>query len=186
MKNNLQIIVSLLNIQARISKNPQINLFIDKCETRIKSMLLIHEMLCLSDDVSKVNFKEYIQNLIDNIIKTHEVSHIKYELFVDEVEFNIESAIPLGLIINELINNSFKHAFPMKKPGRISISLKSEDEKSFKLIIFDNGIGFDVDEKKQGSIGVDIVKLLVEQMAGKIKISSNNEGVECIILFDIK
>ncbi|WP_353078255.1 sensor histidine kinase [Flavobacterium sp.] len=184
VKNNLQIIVSILNIQARISKNQQIDSFIEKCETRIKSMLYIHEMLCISDDVSKVNFNEYTLNLIHNIYTTFDIKHIKYKVKMEVVEFDIETAIPLGLIINELINNSFKYAFVDRKSGEINISLKSINENSYILTVSDNGVGFDVYSKKFGSIGLDIVKLFVDQMSGKFRIKSD-DGVTCVILFHI-
>lgn len=186
VKNNLQIVVSLLNIQARVAKKPEIDLFIEKSETRIKSMLMIHEMLCISDDVSKVDFKIYIQDLINNIYNTYEnIDHVKYNTNMEFVEFDIETAIPLGLIINELINNSFKYGFPFKRIGEVNVSLTSINEKSYKLIVKDNGIGFDFNDKKFGSIGVDLVMLLVDQMSGKFKINCDN-GVEYIILFCIK
>lgn len=184
VKNNLQIIVSILNIQARISNNKFIDSFIEKCETRIKTMLYIHEMLCISDDVSKVDFNEYTQKLIHNIYKAFDIKHINYKVEMEAVEFDIETAIPLGLIINELINNSFKYGFVDRKSGQIYISLKNINEKSYKLTISDNGVGFDVNSKKIGSIGLDIVKLFVDQMSGKFRIKSNN-GVKCVILFQI-
>ncbi len=186
VKNNLQIVVSLLNIQARVAKVPEIDLFIEKTETRIKSMLMIHEMLCISDDVSKVNFKIYTQELIHNIYKTYnDIKHIKYKINMEVIEFDIETAIPLGLIINELINNSFKYGFPFEKSGKIYLSLKAIDEKLFKLIIKDDGVGFDFNYKKFGSIGIDIVMLLVHQMSGEFQIKGEN-GMECEILFFIK
>jgi two-component sensor histidine kinase len=183
VKNNLQIVVSLLNIQARVIKQPEIDLFIEKTETRIKSMLMIHEMLCFSNDVSKVDFKEYTQDLIYNIYNTYDnINHIKYKINMETIEFDIETAIPLGLILNELINNSFKYGFPFKKSGNIEVSLILVSEKSYKLIVKDDGIGFDFYSKKMGSIGLDIVMLLVNQMYGEFEIKTN-DGVECVILF---
>ena len=124
VKNNLQIIVSLLHIQARISKNTHIDLFIQKCEARIKSMLLIHEMLCVSDDVSKIDFKAYVHNLIHNIYEAFDINHVDCIVKIEDAfEFDIETAIPLGLIINEIINNSFKYGFPTSKKGQIVIKL---------------------------------------------------------------
>ena len=186
VKNNLQIIVSLLNIQARVVKQPEIDLFIEKTETRIKSMLLIHEMLCISDDVSKIDFKEYINDLICSIYNTYDnIDHIKYKIKMEVMEFDIATAIPLGLIINELINNSFKYAFPFEKTGEIEVSLIAINEKSYKLIVKDDGIGFDFHAKKFGSIGINIVMLLVDQMSGEFQIKSN-DGMECEILFCTK
>lgn len=186
VKNNLQIVVSLLNIQARVVKLPEIDLFIEKTETRVKSMLMIHEMLCFSHDVSKVDFKEYTQDLIYNIYNTYDnINHIKYKIKMETIEFDIETAIPLGLILNELINNSFKYGFPFERPGEVEISLKSINEKSYILIFKDNGIGFDFNIKKFGSIGINIVMLLVEQMSGDFQIKSI-DGVKCVISFCTK
>lgn len=184
VKNNLQIIVSLLHIQSRISKNTQIDLFIQKCEARIKSMLLIHEMLCVSDDVSRIDFKAYVHNLIHNIYEAFDINHVDCIVQMDDIfEFDIETAIPLGLIINEIINNSFKYGFPTSKKGEIVIKLIKINDKLYKLTVLDNGVGFDVDCQKLGSIGLDIVRVLVDQMSGKFKIESNSRGVECTILF---
>lgn len=186
VKNNLQIVVSLLNIQARVEKLPEIDLFIEKTETRIKSMLMIHEMLCFSNDVSKVDFKEYTQDLIYNIYNTYDnINNIKYKINMETIEFDIETAIPLGLILNELINNSFKYGFPFERPGVLEVSLKEIHERSYMLIFKDNGIGFDINVKKFGSIGINIVTLLVDQMYGDFQIKSN-DGVECVILFCTK
>ncbi len=186
VKNNLQIVVSLLNIQARVVRHPEIDLFIEKTETRIKSMLMIHEMLCISNDVSKVNFKEYTKDLIHNIYNSYDrIDHIKYKIEMETIEFEIETAIPLGLILNELINNSFKYGFPFEKPGEVQVSLIAINEKSYKLIVKDNGIGFDFNSKKIGSIGIDIVMLLVSQMSGEFQIKSKNQ-VEYEILFCTK
>jgi two-component sensor histidine kinase len=186
VKNNLQIVVSLLNIQARVVKLPEIDLFIERTETRIKSMLMIHEMLCFSHDVSKVDFKEYTQDLICNIYNTYDnINHIRYKINMETIEFDIETAIPLGLILNELINNSFKYGFPFERPGEVQVSLIAINEKSYKLIVKDNGIGFDINVKKFGSIGINIVTLLVDQMSGDFQIKTNN-GVEYVILFCTK
>jgi two-component sensor histidine kinase len=186
VKNNLQIVVSLLNIQARVVKKPEIDFFIVKSEKRIKSMLMIHEMLCISDDVSKVDFKEYTQDLIYYIYNTYDnIDHIEYKINMEVIEFDIETAIPLGLIINELMNNSFKYGFPFAQPGMIIVSLIAINKSSYKLIVKDNGIGFDFHAKKFGSIGIDIVMLLVEQMSGEFQINSN-DGVECVIIFCTK
>lgn len=186
VKNNLQIVVSLLNIQARVVRQPEIDLFIEKTETRIKSMLMIHEMLCISNDVSKVNFKEYTKDLIYNIFNSYDrIDYIKYKIEMEAIEFEIETAIPLGLILNELINNSFKYGFPFEKPGEVHVSLIAINEKSYKLIVKDNGIGFDFNSKKIGSIGIDIVMLLVSQMSGEFQIKSKNQ-VEYEILFCTK
>lgn len=182
VKNNLQLIVSLLNIQARICKNPEIDLFIEKAHTKIKSMLLVHELLCVCDDVSKLNFKEYTENLINNIYKTFDCFHINYKIQMEAVDFDIETAIPLGLIINEIVNNSIKYGFVDRKTGEIYISLFIKNENIYELTISDNGVGFDASLKKFGSTGIDIVKLLVEQMSGELQIKSNN-GVEIVILF---
>ena len=181
VKNNLQIIVSLLNIQSRINKHPQIDLFIAKSESRIRSMLLIHEMLCRCENVSKVDFKAYLNTLIENIYNTYDLNHVKYFIDTDEIYLNLETAIPLGLIVNELLNNSLKYAFPNKTKGCVNIKIFKAGDKRV-LSIHDNGVGFDIDEKKLGSIGLDIVSLLVEQMSAEFEIKVNN-GVLSVIKF---
>lgn len=173
VKNNLQIILSLLNIQSRINRTPEIDEFLIKSEKRINSMLIIHETLCNSEDVSKVCAEVYINKLVKSIFDSFNLSNVVYEIKIEKIELGIDKAIPLGLIINEVINNSFKHAFPNDIAGLVKVEFKT-DINNYILTISDNGIGLSSNFKKPFTIGFDLVKLFVEQLNGNLVITGNN------------
>jgi two-component sensor histidine kinase len=173
VKNNLQIVLSLLNIQSRINKSPELDEFLIKSEKRVNSMLLIHETLCNSDDVSKVCAEVFIKKLVKSIFDSYSLSNVVYVVKVEKIELGIDKAIPLGLIINEIINNSFKYAFPNNINGLLELEFKSVADK-YKLILSDNGIGYSSNIKRPFSIGLDLVELFVEQLNGHLEIKSSN------------
>lgn len=182
VKNNMQLVISLLKIQARDSKELSIENFIEVSENRIRSMALIHEYLYESENINYVNFEEYINRLSSSIRSSFSnQSNIKLETEIKNTHFNIETAIPLGLIINELVINAFKHAFAGKDQGVIKIIL-FKDEDLHHLIITDNGIGIDTIQENGSSIGLKIVKLLVSQINGQMQIK-NDSGTRFSIQF---
>lgn len=167
VKNNLQIIISLLNIQSRSGKNISTDEFIERSLTRITSMSLVHQNLYQNENVDKVDLSKYLHNLTQSI--THSFSEtqdrIKVNISCDKIFLLIETAIPLGLMINELMYNMYKHAFPGNTVGIIKIEIEKEND-NYLLIIKDNGVGFD-DEKDSGkSTGLKLVKLLSSQING--------------------
>ncbi|MBD2245360.1 hypothetical protein H6G26_17670 [Nostoc sp. FACHB-888] len=189
VKNNLQIISSLLNLQAEYLKDNQaIEVFKDS-QNRIESMALIHEKLYQSQDLARINFADYIQDLVTNLFYSYNVnsSAITLKMNVEEVFLAIDAAIPCGLIINELISNSLKYAFPEKQPGEICIDFFSIEANSFTLTIGDNGVGFaqDFDFQATESLGLRLVKGLTHQLQGNIDFTINN-GVKYKIIFPTK
>jgi len=174
VKNSLQIISSLLSLQA--SEFDDINVIesYNESENRIHSIALIHESLYNSSDISEINFRKYVETLIENIIFSYnvETERIKIKLELDEFELGIETSIPLGLIINELVSNAVKHAFKDNE-GCIKLKLSKVDDE-YELIIQDNGIGlsadFDIENTK--SLGFLLVNQLVNQLEGNIEIVS--------------
>lgn len=185
VKNNLQIISSLLNLQETYVKEnlTAINV-LQESQNRVLSMAIIHEMLCQSKNLSQINFTHYIKNLVSTLFSSYGTgSNISTTINVENIYLNIETAVPCGLIISELVSNSLKYAFPHKK-GRITISLKAHDKK-YELIIGDDGIGFpeELDFKNIGSsLGLKLVNSLVNQLDGTIKLD-RNQGTKYTIQF---
>ena len=185
VKNNLQMIMSLLSIQARETSDTDINVFLEKGRSRITSMAYIHQNLYENGQVGKVNYQQYINNLISSLHSalTPELENVEMEVEVCAQYFEMQTAIPLGLIINELVSNAFKHAFPNNRKGKIRIAISEKQNGYFELCISDNGIGIYAAEKSTRSLGMKIVALLVSQIKGTI-CTENRSGTTHIINFN--
>jgi len=174
VKNNLQIIISLLRIQSRHIKDKQALDIFKVSQDRIKSMALIHEKLYQSKDLARINFKEYIQGLTTHLFHSIGVrpADIKLDIKVKDISLDINTAIPCGLIINELISNAMIHAFPGGRKGKIRIDMHSPKKGYFILIVSDDGVGFPekIDYLHPESLGMQLVNDLVEQIEGTIKL----------------
>jgi two-component system, sensor histidine kinase PdtaS len=182
VKNNLQLIMSLLRVQGNKYDNTIFDDFLNISESRISSMALIHEKLYQSDDLTQINFNEYVVNMTNDISDTFQSTEdtIKIDFDLIPIKFDVQTLIPLALIINELVINAFKHAFKNIKAGRILIKLLQEEEKNI-LIISDNGAGITIDKDKK-SIGLKLVKQLVFQLKAELEIK-NFEGTQYQITF---
>lgn len=170
VKNNLQIVMSLLNIQAQNETNINLETFLDKSRSRIATMALVHQNLYLSDSLSFISFKQYIEELTEYIKSSFDQDNVAIHVKADGVNLNIDTAIPLGLIINELVSNALKHAFTnVSKNNSINITLNPTLPNHYSLTIEDNGIGLSTQlVKKSKSIGLELVELLVLQLQGTI------------------
>ncbi|MEI6435865.1 MAG: histidine kinase dimerization/phosphoacceptor domain -containing protein [Bacteroidota bacterium] len=186
VKNNLAIVVSLLNLQLRNNTDPELNRIIKDVEMRIRSMALIHEHLYRSENLDRIPLSAYLHSLATIVTGTFSGHRINLVIDLEPTDVTIETALPIGLITNELLTNAFKYAFPRRQDGEIYIQLTEETDEVNKLIIKDNGIGlpanFSFESDK--SLGMFIVRLLVEQIDGKIEILQQN-GTEFIIRFPI-
>ena len=167
VKNNLQLVVSLLNIQSRVNRHPTVNEFIEKSQSRIISMSLIHQNLYNTEDVSQIYFQKYLEDLVDNILHTFNNKLIKVSISSNGYYFDIQTAIPMGLIINEILCNSLKHAFGEGVHGEIIINLQKIDD-TFILTLSDDGKGMDDKKKRKDAIGMDLVELLIIQLRATI------------------
>ncbi len=188
VKNNLQIISSLLKLQSGYIKDKHTLEMFKDSQSRIRSMALIHEKLYQSQDLSKVEFAEYISNLAANLFRSYELdpTAIKSTLNIENIFLEIDVAVPCGLIINELVSNSLKYAFPDRRKGEIQIQLYSDNGHEIKLIVSDNGIGLpkDFDFQNTGTLGLQLVNNLVEQLEGTTEVNGNS-GTEFRIKFAI-
>ncbi|MFT6716236.1 MAG: PAS domain S-box-containing protein [Saprospiraceae bacterium] len=185
VKNNLQVINSILKLQSFHIDDKKALLAISDCQSRIKSMAFIHESLYQSNDLAQVNFAEYLQTLCNHLLFSYqaESQKITLDLQVSKVSLSLDSGISCGLIVNELISNAFKHAFSDKSTGKITVNLTSSG-KGHCLIVQDNGSGFpaDVNYKKTNSLGLQLVMGLVDQIDGKIQCKNEN-GTKFIVNF---
>ena len=185
VKNNLGIVTSLLQMQCRRTKDPQATAILLDSQNRIASIALVHEKLYRSANLSNINFAEYIVNLTSHLFDSYNINSnlVKLNIQVDDVSLNIETIIPCALIINELVSNALKYAFPKSREGEIEIILEQQDSNLI-LIIRDNGVGLtpDFDSKKDKTLGLTLVYGLVKQLKGKIEITSQS-GVEFKINF---
>jgi two-component sensor histidine kinase len=186
-KNNLTIISSLLNLQSRhINDKEALGVFRES-QNRARSMALIHEKLYRSDDLRKIDFGEYIRSLTIELFNSYRASQgIELNMDIANINLDINTAVPLALIVNEIVTNSLKYAFPDKKTGNVSVSF-GKDNDELKLIVEDNGIGFpmDLDFRNTNSLGMQLVNSLTEQIKGNIKLE-RDEGTKFIIDFKEK
>ena len=186
-KNNMQVICSLLNLQSNNSKDERLLNSFREIKNRIKSMSLVHEKLYQSKDMSRINLKSYVEDLTRSLFSSYliDTNKILLKITAEDIPLSIDTAVPCGLAINEIISNSLKYAFPDGRGGEIMIDLHSTDNGEIELRIADNGIGMpnDFDLKKTDSLGLQIIHLLIEdQINGKMYISREN-GVEYKIIF---
>ena len=184
-KNNLMVISSLLSLQSRYIKDEDTQSIFKESQNRAKSMAMIHEKLYRSGDLEHLNFAEYIVNLSNDLYDTYTLDKnlIKLVLDIDEVTLNVEISIPLALIVNELLTNSLKHAFPDGRGGEIKVELKRCNG-GFKLSVSDNGIGFpeDLDYHNTDTLGMLIVNSLTDQIDGELNLENGN-GTKFILTF---
>lgn len=182
VKNNMQIISSLLSLQANHTGSEEATEILKESRGRVKSMAMIHEKLYHSDDLGKVNIEDYLKNLVMDILKSYSdvSSEITADFDIEHLYLNIDTAIPMGLLVNELVSNSCKHAFPEGK-GNISVELKSTGE-NYILTVSDNGTGLphDIDPFEASSLGLQLVVSLSIQLEGDLEVI--RDGVTSYIL----
>jgi PAS domain S-box-containing protein len=178
VKNNMQVISSLFRLQAGKNNNPEYLEIVKEGQTRIRAMSLVHEKLYQSHDLSKIDLAGYIQSLAIHLFNVYltDPDQVRLETDFEELSLDINSAVPLGLILNELISNSLKHAFPERRKGLIRIGLKRGPDDTIILRVADDGIGFpkDIDFLQFESLGLQIAKLLVGQLEGTIELDRTN------------
>ena len=176
VKNNLQIIASLLSLQSDQLKDPDDLVLFEDTQHRVKSMALIHESLYRTGDLARFNFARYIDGLCTDLLQSYGngASHIRLQTELDELIFDVDTAVPCGLILNELLTNALKYAFPNGHPGDITIGLRA-DAGQVTLSVRDTGIGLptDLDFRHTESLGLQLVAMLTEQLGGTITLSRN-------------
>ncbi len=171
VKNNLQVINSLINIQSSYVEDEKALSIFEECKNRIRTIALIHEKLYKSNDFKKINFNDYIVLLIQDLVQTYNVDK-EIELKTDlQIEyFNLNTLVPLGLLLNEIVSNSLKYAFAEVEKGVITITLLENGFNQFELVIGDNGKGYDGEPNKpnKATLGLELIKILTDQLDGNI------------------
>lgn len=185
VKNNLQIISSLLRLQSRRIDNRQTIELVSESQNRVKSMALVHEQLYQSSNLAEVNLQKYIQTLTSNLLSSYSINSHRINLAIDvePISLGVDLAIPCGLIINELISNCLKYAFPKGRVGKINVNLHSGENNCFILIIKDNGVGLPakLQPHTANTLGLQLVHRLTRQLGGEIRIN-RDQGTEFQII----
>ncbi len=195
VKNNLHVITNLLDLQSQYVEDEQVlDLFADS-QNRIHSMALIHEQLYQSHTLGHIEFSEYVKSLADNLFISYSNRNIQQKLDIESVMLNFETAMPCGLILNELISNSLKYAFPDGRAGEIKIQFcaigTDNDRKSkdnlYKMIVSDDGVGIpeQVDWLSTNSLGLRLVRILTRQLEGTIEIDRSNGTQFCVTFAEL-
>ncbi|MFI5211997.1 MAG: sensor histidine kinase [Ignavibacteria bacterium] len=173
VKNNLQIVISLLNLQASSVEDPKLKSQLIISQNRVRSMALIHQLLYRSHDLSSIGIEDYLYSISGQLLSAYGDLKDRIEIKINAagIFFNIENAVPFGLLVNELITNSLKHGFPSSKKGFINIDLSKEDESNYTLKYSDNGIGLPLTivNGHVTGFGMYLIETLVNQLEGTIE-----------------
>jgi len=185
VKNNLQIVISLLNTQSAYLDNEDALMAIRNSQNRMHAMSLIHQKLYQSDNLAQIDMKWYITELVEYMIECFGTEKkIRFELLADEVKLDVAQAVPLGLILNEAISNAIKYAFPGEKKGMVKIVFQVAEKDSCKLTVSDDGIGLpaDFNQHYSDSLGMSLMTGLTDQLNGEINMWSDN-GLTLEVVF---
>jgi len=175
VKNNLQVIISLLRLQSRGIKDQNILTMFQESQDRINSMALVHEKIYYSKDLANIRLRDYVNDLASDLFKSYNLSSgiVEFKMEIEDIPIGIDTSIPCGLIINELLSNSLKHAFPENRRGEIKIDIRSAEAGAIEMIYGDNGIGLpeSFDFRKSTGFGFQMIVDLVEyKLMGNIKL----------------
>ncbi|MBP7736931.1 MAG: PAS domain S-box protein [Spirochaetes bacterium] len=189
VKNNFQIIISLINLQSNTLKDPILMKMFNDSTNRIRAMALVHEKLYRSDDIAKIDFTSYLKTISEELHSSYSTSLNNPQLHIeaDEIHLGLDQAIPCGLIVNELITNALKYAFPEGNADNdIRITLQRSGENDVTLIVRDNGIGLpeNIDINTTSSLGLQLVSVLIKQIHGTYSIDRSG-GTSWIMTFPI-
>jgi two-component sensor histidine kinase len=188
VKNNLQIINSLLTTQAAYLLEPTALEALRESQNRVQAIALVHQKLYQSDSVARVNMQEYIQEITELLLESFDISEsVRPQLDVALVELDVALAIPLGLIINEAITNTLKHAFPPPRTGTLTIQLRPIEALRYELRIADDGVGLPpgFDPARAESLGLTMIMGLSRQLGGVLHLTPQAPGAQLILHFEV-
>ncbi len=185
VKNNLEIISSLLELQSRQTQDETAQLAMLESQARVKSMGLLHQKLFQNQEQVSIEMRDYFQKLSNNLLQTFNVrEQVDVQIDMDPIELDMDTAIPIGLMVNELITNSLKYAFPDRRNGRIELRLQPEDSEYLELTVADNGVGKEpVTAPKGTGFGSQLIQLLTQQLQG---VMQESHGVGTSVTFRLK
>jgi len=191
VKNNFQIIVSLLNLQSRRMADPALREHLSDCQSRVKAMALVHENLHLSGRFDRLDMPLYLRSMVRDIRRAFSgvARPVDLRENFEPVELYIDQAVPCGIIVNELLTNAFKYAFPARWKGEafIEVSLRPAEERRVEIVVRDNGTGLPegLDPENTATLGFSLVHLLVQQLKGTLSIGRKN-GTSVMFGFDLR
>ncbi len=178
VKNNLQIIISLLNLQSGYIKDEQTLKAVKDGQSRVRSMALVHEKFYQADELTEINFAEYVDKLCQFLFQSYgdKTDRIQLTVNADKVAFDMDTAMPCGLLINEIVSNSLKYAFPDERNGEIKIELRKLPDQMVMMSISDDGIGLaeDFTIEKSETLGHQLIIALANQLDGELNVSHEN------------
>jgi two-component system, sensor histidine kinase PdtaS len=180
VKNNLQVVSSLLNLQARSSPNPEVAEILEESRRRVHTIAMLYEALYRSDSLAHINFRAYVEELCRHLRSTGAMrtAPMTVENLVAPLRLPLKESLPCGLIINELVSNACKHAFPDDRPGKVSVRLEHGAEGQLVLEVSDNGVGFpnDLDLASAATLGLRLVSGLASQLGGRLTVTQPPGG----------
>ena len=189
VKNNMQVLSSLLSLQARAAVQPETRRVLEDNQNRIQSMALLHEILYQSEDLSTVDFPKYVSRTVDYLFRSSGATDRQISLHteLDQLALDLDDALPVGLLVSEIVSNSLKHAFPERRGGEVSVVLRQQSDTTISLILSDDGIGLppELDWNTSRSLGLRLVRALAQQLRGTLEIRSQR-GTEVRLTFQVR
>jgi PAS domain S-box-containing protein len=187
VKNNMQVISSLLNLQASQTQDPAAKTMLEESRQRVRSIAIIHEKLYNAANLAEIDFGTYLKSVADELLRTFGRPEISCVLDLESIPFDIDRAIPAGLIVNELLTNALRHAFPPATKGTVWVRLHSRDGNNVELVVKDDGMGFPsgADVEEATTMGLAIVRTLVEQMQATLT-TDTGRGITYTIRFSLE
>ncbi len=186
VKNNMQVMSSLLSLQSRVASNPAISRMLEENQNRIQSMALLHEILYQSEDLAVVDFSKYLRRMVDHLFRSYGVDNrqIRLHTALDPVGLELDDALPSGLLISEVVSNSLKHGFPEGRKGEVRIVLRRQSASIVSLVLSDNGVGLPehLDWTRSRSLGLRLVRVLAQQLRANLDVRSQG-GTEVSVVF---
>ncbi|MBI5712188.1 MAG: GAF domain-containing protein [Chloroflexi bacterium] len=187
VKNNMQVIVSMLNLQSAQVSDDRIQALLRESQNRVRSMALVHEKLYQSESLEQINFRDYAHHLVSTLFHSYSphASTIDLKIDIGDIVLSIDAAIPCGLIINELVSNALKHAFPNHRAGEVIVGLRRLTPQTLELAVENNGVTFPqtIDFRRTESLGMQLMLSLVKQLSGEIEMQRLNPGTRFLIRF---
>jgi len=179
VKNNLQVVSSLLSLQASTLTDPMLRELLLESQNRIRSMALVHERLYRSGTLATIDFAEYLDYVVTQLLRSYHKPGVQCVVHAEAGTLTVDDAIPCGLIVNELITNCFKHAFPDDRQGEVDVVFHAIDADLFEIVVRDTGIGFPegADHTRMASMGMTLVNSLVDQLGGVLTLKRSHGTV---------
>jgi two-component sensor histidine kinase len=185
VKNNLQVVSSLLGLQSSNIEDENVKKIFAESKNKIQAISLIHQTLYQNKDLAEIDMDEYFKNMYVHILSLfgHEAKKVEFQLYTNNIKFDIDTSVPIALIFNELVTNSLKYAFRDLQGGQLKVELTKLKEGVFCLKVEDNGRGFKTEEMRKNSLGLQLVQMLSSQLNGSFECNSDN-GTKISIIFE--